>query len=175
MTIPGVPLKQRDRWNIIAALNAQGDSDGPELLAAESGRDKSDDGRKYTYVSGAGVPRADVKKKYFADYLANGGAQEDWITASLPYFNHWNQTQLTLPYLKPALNALSQIKRERKIFFVNNWLEGFVDNQDSPEALKIVDDFLAQNQVDPDLKLKILEVRDELARTVRIRAQFQAR
>jgi hypothetical protein len=33
-----------------------------------------------------------------------------------------------------------------------------------------VDDFLAANTADPDLKLKILEVRDELARTVRIRS-----
>jgi len=47
MTIPGVPLKQRDRWNIIAALIASGDASGAELLAAESRRATSDDGRKY--------------------------------------------------------------------------------------------------------------------------------
>jgi len=34
-----------------------------------------------------------------------------------------------------------------------------------------VDGFLKENSVDPDLRLKILEVRDELERTVRIRAQ----
>jgi hypothetical protein len=62
------------------------------------------------------------------------------------------------------------LKRERKIFFVVNWLASFVGNQSSPAALKAVDDFLKQNRSDPDLRLKILEVRDELARTVRIRA-----
>jgi hypothetical protein len=41
----------------------------------------------------------------------------------------------------------------------------------TPEALNTVDDFLAHNNADPDLRLKILEVRDELARTVRIRAK----
>ena len=61
------------------------------------------------------------------------------------------------------------MKRDKKIFFVLNWLDSFVDNQTSAAALKIVDDFLAANPGDPDLKLKILEVRDELARTVRIR------
>jgi len=174
MTIPDVPIKQRDRWNIVASLVANKDPSGPELLAAESRHDTTDEGRKYTYVSGAGVAEAESKKKYFADYLSNGAIQEDWITASLSDFNHWNQTDLTGPYLKPALEALPQMKRERKIFFVTNWLASFVDNQHSAAALKLVDDFVAENRADPDLKLKILEVRDELARTVRIRAK-QAR
>jgi len=170
MTIPDVPLKQRDRWNIVASLVANKDASGPELLAAESRHDTTDEERKYTFVSGAGVAESANKQKYFADYLTNGKIQEDWITASLSDFNHWNQTDLTEPYLKPALEALPQMKRERKIFFVTNWLASFVDNQHSPAALKAVDDFVAENRADPDLKLKILEVRDELARTVRIRA-----
>jgi len=178
LEVPGVPLKQRDRWNLIASLTALGDPGAGELLAAERQRDQTEDGRKYAWVSGAGTPSAESKKEYFASYVAaSGGAsggeasvQEDWITASLGLFNRWNQTALSLPYLKPALDALPQIKRERKIFFLTNWLSSFVEGQDSKEALKTVDDFLAANQSDPDLKLKILEVRDELARTVKIRS-----
>src|ERR1700744_3356753 len=82
ITIPDVPLKQRDRWNIIAALVAGGDSDGPELLAAERKRDTSDDGAKYAYVSGAGFATPENKRKYFSQYLAQSGVKEDWITAS---------------------------------------------------------------------------------------------
>jgi aminopeptidase N len=171
MTIPGVPLKQRDRWNIIAALIAVGDASGAELLAAESKRDMSDDGRKYAYVSGAGFARAENKKKYFAEYLAGSGVKEDWITASVPLFNYWSQAELTSLYVKPALEALPQLKRERKIFFVVNWLDSFIGNQHSPAALSVVDQFLRENHADPDLRLKILEVRDELERTVRIRAR----
>jgi aminopeptidase N len=169
-TIPDVPLKQRDRWNIIAALTALNDAAGPEYLTAERQRDQTEDGRKYAYVAGAGLPQPENKRKYFAEYLAPGGVPEDWVTASLPVFNYWNQTALTLGYVKPALDALPQMKRERKIFFVLNWLDSFVENQDSPEALKAVDDFLAGTSADPDLRLKILEARDELARTVRIRS-----
>jgi aminopeptidase N len=171
MTIPGVPLKQRDRWNIIAALIAGGDASGTELLAAENKRDTSDDGRKYAYVSGAGFARAENKKKYFAEYLANSGVKEDWITASLPMFNYWSQSELTAPWLTPALEALPQLKRERKIFFVVNWLDSFAGNQHSAAALSVVDRFLSEKHADPDLRLKILEVRDELERTVRIRAR----
>jgi aminopeptidase N len=172
MTIPGVPLKQRDRWNIIGALIAAGDPSGPELLAAESGRDTSDDGRKYAYVSGAGLAQPESKEKYFAEYLAGSAVKEDWVTASLPLFNHWSQAALTAPFLQPALDALPKLKRERKIFFVVNWLANFVGGQYSPAALKTVDDFLKENGSDPDLRLKILEVRDELERTVRIRTRW---
>jgi aminopeptidase N len=173
MTIPGVPLKPRDRWNIIGSLIGSGDSSGAELRDAESRRDTSDDGRKYAYVSGGAFGTPENKKKYFTQYLAAaGGVKEDWITASLPLFNYWSQTSLTAPYLQLALEALPQLKRERKIFFVVNWLSSFVGGQDSPEALKAVDDFLNRNNSDPDLRLKIFEVRDELARTVRIRAKW---
>jgi len=171
LTIPGVPLKQRDRWNIVGVLVANGDASAHELLAAESKRDTSDDGQKYAYVSGAGFANAENKKKYFAEYLADSGVKEDWVTASLPLFNYWSQASLTSTWLQPALDALPRLKRERKIFFVNNWLASFVGNQYSPAALKTVDEFLKQNSADPDLRLKILEVRDELERTVRIRAQ----
>ncbi|HEX4276407.1 MAG TPA: M1 family aminopeptidase [Bryobacteraceae bacterium] len=171
-TIPGVPLKQRDRWNIIGALVAAGDASAAELLAGESRHDTSDDGRKYAYVTGAAFAQPENKKKYFAGYLASSGVKEDWVTASLPLFNRWNQTAVTSAYLQPALDALPQLKRERKIFFVVNWLSSFVGNQNSPAALLSVDAFLKQNAPDPDLRLKILEVRDELDRTVKIRARW---
>jgi aminopeptidase N len=171
MTIPGVPLKPRDRWNIIGSLAGSGDSSAGELLESESKHDISDDGRKYAWVSGAAFPAASQKKKYFDDFLS-GNAKEDWVTASLPLFNYWSQTALTAPFLEPALEALPRLKRERKIFFINNWLASFIGSQDSEAALKSVDRFVEQNSSDPDLRLKILEVRDELARTVRIRAKW---
>ncbi len=168
MAIPGVPLKERDRWNIVGALVADGDSSAHELLTAETRRDTSDDGRKYAWVSGAGFATPETKKKYFAEYLTSAGVKEDWVTASLPMFNYWTQAELTSPFLEPALAALPQLKRDRKIFFVVDWLDSFVGGQHSRAALETVDRFLKEYRADPDLRLKILEVRDELARTVRI-------
>jgi aminopeptidase N len=170
-SIPGVPLKQRDRWNMLATLVRNGDAEAMAMVAAESARDKSDDGRKSAYAAGAGLATAENKDKYFDDYLRNKTVQEDWVTASLGDFNAWNQTALTMKYLKPALEALPQMKRERKIFFVNGWLSSFVGSRKSPEALEIVNQFLGGN-LDPDLRLKVLEVKDELERTVRIRATY---
>ena len=171
MTIPGVPLKQRDRWNIIAALIAGGDPSGPELLSAESKRDMSDDGLASMRMSRARDSRTRrTRRSTSRSISANSGVKEDWVTASLSLFNYWSQSELTSAYLEPALEALPQLKRERKIFFVVNWLDSFVGNQHSATALETVDRFLRTNRADPDLRLKILEVRDELERTVRIRA-----
>ncbi len=166
-TIPGVPLLQRDRWNMIAALIRMGDPEALSLLAVEQKRDLSEDGKRSAYAALAGVATAANKEKYFAEYLKDGAVPEDFVTASLGSFNAWNQKDLTLKYLRPALDALPQVKRQRKIFFVNGWLSSFVASQTSPEAQKLVNEFLARQDLDPDLRLKILEVKDDLDRTAR--------
>jgi aminopeptidase N len=173
-SVPGVPLQQRDRWNIIATLVRQNYPDGPALVAAESERDRTEDGRRSAYAALAGIATADYKRKYFAEYLKDGAVPEDFVTASLANFNAWNQNELTLMYLKPALEALPLVKRQRKIFFINGWLGSFVAGQTSPEAQSIVERFLARPGLDPDLRLKVLEVKDDLDRTVRIRARWAA-
>ena len=170
--VPGLEIKPLDRWTMITALLAHADPDAPELLRAEQERDSTGDGRKYAYVAAAARPDAATKRQYFKDYLENSKLQEDWIEQSLVAFNYWNQSALTLPYLEPALNALPQIKRDRKIFFVLAWLNAFIGGQDSAAPASTVRHWLQAHPPEPDLERKVLEVLDELDRTVRIRARF---
>jgi aminopeptidase N len=121
----------------------------------------------------AAQPKAEVKKTYFDEYLHNASIPEDWINESLGSFNWWNQSELTFPYLRPALDALPQVKRERKIFFLLGWLNAFIDGQQSEAADRQVHEFLQSATLDKDLRLKILEVVDELDRTVKIRARYK--
>jgi aminopeptidase N len=100
---------------MIRALLAHADPDAGALFHAGQGRDSSA-----------------VKRQYFNDYMENRAQQEDWIEQSLGTFNYWNQSALTLPYLEQAL--ASQIKRDRKIFFVLAWLNAFIGGQDSAAA-----------------------------------------
>lgn len=74
------------------------------------------------------------------------------------------------PHAGLDLEALPQIKRERRIFFTLAWLNAFIGGQSSRAALDIVSAHLATGKVEPDHRLKILEVADELERAVRIRA-----
>jgi aminopeptidase N len=172
LVVPGVDLRPLDHWTMVTALIALNDADADSFLAAEEKRDQSGDGQKYAYMAKAARPEAASKQKYFNDYLHDPSRPEDWIEQSLGSFNYWNHSELTLPYLKPALEALPQIKRERKIFFVLGWLNAFIGGQQSAAAQAEVHEFLSAAPLDKDLQLKILEVSDELDRTVKIRQRF---
>ncbi len=177
LTIEGMPLKPLDRWNLIGHLIAldldKRDPEAATLFAAEKAKDHSGEGQKYAFAIQAGTPDPATKSRYFADYLSTtSGIQEDWLTQSLRPFNSWNQAALTEPYLTRALDALPEIKRTRKIFFLGAWLSAFLDGQHSPEAQAAVHAWLAAHTPDPDLRLKVLEASDALDRTVMIRQRF---
>ena len=56
-----------------------------------------------------------------------------------------------------------------------SWLGSFIGGQRSAEALRDIDAFLARHpQLPTDLRQKILQTRDDLERTVRIRAKYAA-
>ncbi len=176
LTVPGLTLKPLDRWNLIGHLIAMGDPEAPALFAAEKAHDQSGEGQKYAYAAEAATASADVKARYFDQYLHSQTIQEDWITQSLRPFNAWNQSALTAPYLTQALNELPDIKLHRKIFFLGAWLGAFIDGQNtferSPQSQAAVEAWLAGQAIDPDLRLKVLEAFDALDRTVLIRRKF---
>ncbi|MFN0087217.1 MAG: M1 family metallopeptidase [Blastocatellia bacterium] len=172
LAVPGVEIKPLDRWRLLTALLSLRDPEAESLLDAERKRDAGDDGRKQAYIAEAARADAATKQRYFEEYTKNRAIPEDWIEGSLGAFNSISHPALTLPYLRPALDALPQVKRERKIFFVLAWLNAFLGGQRSPEALAEVRGFLKRARIDRDLELKVLEVADELERTVRIREKF---
>ncbi len=172
LTIPGLTLKPLDRWNLVGHLIAMSDPEADTIFAFEKARDHSGEGQKYAYAIEAGAPSAAVKARYFNDYLHTQSIQEDWLTQSLRPFNSWNQAALTEPYLTDALNALPDIKLHRKIFFLGAWLGAFVEGQRSETAQSAIHTWLTNPAIDPDLRLKVLEVSDSLDRTVLIRRTF---
>jgi aminopeptidase N len=171
-SIPGVELRPLDRWRMVGVLLTQKATGAVELYEEEIQRDATGIGRKYAYVAHAGKPDAETKAWYFNDYLHNAERQEDWVQDSLGNFNEWNADVLTAPYLRQALDALPQIKQQRKIFFTLAWINAFIGGQHSKEADRVVHEWLATANIDQDLKLKVLQVVDELDRTVRIRERF---
>jgi len=168
--VPGVTLSRRDRYRLIQRLLTVGDADAESLLASEERGDASDEGRRYAYAARAAG--SDAKARAFDDFLATANVPESWIEESIGPFNSIEQAALTAPYLSPALQALPRLARERKIFFVSNWLSGFIGGQVSESAAATVQAYLDTVQLDPALRLKVLEAMDDLERTVRIRRTF---
>lgn len=170
----GLPiLSTKDKFDAVTKLfilnyeTAQKRFD--ELVKTET----SDDAKRYAYAARAGIATAENKAKYFNDFVANKEISENWIESAFAQFNSTKHSELTLPYLEKALAELPNLKRNRKIFFVNGWLSAFIGGQKSVEALGIVNKFLADNpKLDKDLRLKILENADVIERAVKIRGKF---
>ena len=171
LEIPGVKLSSRDRFRAIARLLALDDPDAKKLLETQVAADPGADGRRYAFAAGAAERNAEVKRAYFERFFS-GGLAESWIEAALGPFNTVEHADLTQPFLDLALAALPELKMNRKIFFVNDWLAAFVGGQADGQALEQVGTYAEQPDLDPDLRLQLLEAMDGLARTVKIRARY---
>ena len=167
-----IELKSKDRWELITSLISQSDPMAEKLLLAEEKQDSSAEAQRYSFIAKAAQANKEVKKNYFERYLQDRELAENWIETSLRAFNSPNQDNLTIDYLRSALTALPQLKKQRKIFFINEWLAAFISGQFSPQALEIVQEYLRENSIDRDLKLKILEATDRLEKCVKIRSKF---
>ncbi len=166
-------LKTKDRFDIVERLIVLRDKDAPRMLAELEKTETDDASKRDAYAAKAGFATAANKQKYFDDFINNKEISESWVEAAFDVWNAPSHEKLTLPYLKKALAELLNLKRDRKIFFVNGWLGAFIGGQRSKEALGIVNKFLKDNpNLDADLKRKILENADGLERAVNIRNKY---
>ncbi len=175
LQIKDLQLKSKDKYDILTRLVILNDAEGKQLLFKKFADDNklSDEERRYAYAAAAGSADKEIKQKYFNDFLNNKEISESYIESAFVPFNAPRQSDLTLPYLEKALAELPNLKKNRKIFFINGWLGAFIGGQKSEEALAIVNKFLADNpNLDKDLRLKILENADGLERAVKIRAKY---
>jgi aminopeptidase N len=172
LEVPGVELSSRERFRIIERLLALGDPEAEGLLGAQARADQSDDGRRYAYAVAAARPEPEAKWRRFLAFLDDAALAERWIEESLAPFNTVEHERWTAPFLETALEQLPDLKRTRRIFFVERWLAAFLDGQASPEAVTTTKRFLREARLDPDLRRKVLEHLDGLERTVRIRQAF---
>jgi aminopeptidase N len=169
MTVFGLPLRAPTRWAIVTRLVSLDAPTAASRLAAETRRDSTSEGRRRAFVAGAARPDSATKADYWHRYFNDAALNEDWVTASLGAFNDGDQAALTRRYLLPALDTLPWIQRNRRIFFLGSWLGAFMSGQRSAESLELVEGFLRDHPGLPrDLREKVLQSEDELARSVRI-------
>ncbi len=170
----GEPMRDPTRWSVVDRLLALDDPGAAAALATQSARDTTPDGRRRTFISGAARKSAEAKDGYFRRYFADRALNEDWASGSLGAFNAVEHEQLTLPYLRLALDSLPYIQANRRIFFLGSWLGAFLGGQTGQPALDVVRAYLADHpMLSVDLRQKVLQNADELERTVRIRARWR--
>ncbi|MDQ6612814.1 MAG: ERAP1-like C-terminal domain-containing protein [Gemmatimonadota bacterium] len=172
-SVAGEPLKDPTRWEVVNRLMVIDAPNALTLVAQQAAHDTTADGKRRAFAVGAAQKSAEAKKAYFTQYFADKSLNEEWASGSLGAFNAAEQSELTLPYLRPALDSLRYIQANRRIFFLGGWLGAFIGGQRSAPALAVVKKYLADNPSLPlDLKQKVLQTADELERTVRIRQRW---
>jgi len=172
-TLAGAPLRPPTRWAIVTSLVARNAPTAQKRLDEETRRDSTSEGRRRAFVAGAAKPDSTTKATYWNRYFADRQLNEDWVTASLRAFNDPEHESLTRAYLVPALDSLPWVQRNRRIFFLGNWVSATLDGQRSAAALAAVDVVLKRRDALPrDLREKVLQARDELERTVAIRRAY---
>ncbi len=171
LAAPGLELGERDRFRLIARLLVRADPDGPRLLAEAAAAERGDNARRYAFAASAALADAEAKRAMFRRFTRDADLPESWIEEALAPFNAPEHAAYTAPLLGAALAQLPELKRRRKIFFVEHWLGAFLAGQTDAQALAAVQRFLG-GRVEPDLRLKVLEAADGLERAVRIRQRF---
>ena len=169
----GEPVRDPTRWSVVNRMVVLGSTNAERALAAQIARDTTPDGRRRAFVAGAARKSAAAKADYFSRYFADKNLNEDWASGSLGEFNALEHQDITLPYLRPALDSLPFIQQNRRIFFLGSWLGSFIGGHTTDTALQTVKTFLADHPKLPkDLREKVLQSSDELERTVRIRKRW---
>ncbi len=173
LQLPGVALGARERFRLVTRLVQRGQPAGAGLLAALADEERSDDARRYAFAAIAATPGAQAKRTMFERFLGDAQLPESWIEEALAPFNAPEHAAQTRELLARALAQLPQLKRTRKIFFVERWLEAFLGGQADAQALAEVRSLL-EGALDEDLRLKVLQAADGLARAAKIRERYPA-
>jgi aminopeptidase N len=169
----GDALMDPTRWEVVTRLMVLNAASARRLLDGQVARDSSPDGRRRAFVAGAAQRSAEAKAEYFQRYFGDASLNEEWASGSLGAFNAAEHAHLTLRYLRPALDSLSYVQANRRIFFLGSWLGSFVGGRSDREALVTVKAFLAKHpKLARDLRQKVLQASDELERAVRVRARW---
>jgi aminopeptidase N len=169
----GLPLRAPTRWAIVTRLVANRYPTAARRLEVEAARDSSSEGQRQAFVARAASPDSATKHAYYTRWFADAALNEEWVTSSLRAFHDPDHAALTRRFVIPSLDTLPWIQRNRRIFFLGAWLNAAIGGQNSPEALTEIDAWLASHPaLGADLRHKVLQARDELERTVRIRRSF---
>ncbi len=167
--IEGLTLSEQDRTTLALQLAVRGVEDAEEILdAQESAIENPDRRERFAFVRRAASSDAEVRRDLFESLAhAENRAREEWVVSALRYLHHPLRADASLPYLRPGLDLLLDVKDTGDIFFPTRWLAATLSGHASPEAAAIVRAFIDQHpHYPPRLLAKLLQETDPLFRAV---------
>jgi aminopeptidase N len=167
LSVWGLKVSEEQRFSMVAALllneRPRAKAFSERLMATTTNPDRL---RRMQFVLPALDDDQQVRDHFFENLAHPANRRpEPWVIEALNYLNHPLRASSSIKYLPKSLKMLEEIQQTGDIFFPLNWLEASLWGHCSPEAAKIVDDFLNDPEfTNVNLKLKTLQAADLLFR-----------
>lgn len=103
--------------------------------------------KEYLFVSRAISSSQTIRDILFEDLLKVENRQiEPWAIKALSLLNHPARQTESLKYIRPALDILPEINKTGGVLFSEMWIEALLWGHDSVEAIKIIEEFILDNE-----------------------------
>lgn len=156
---PGISLGETDYTNMSYQLMLAFPERAGKIAAEQRERISNPD-RKETFDFICKAASADsIARRAFFDSLLEAPENrrpESRVLSALGLLCHHSRQAEAMQYIVPSLEKLPEIQRSGDIFFPASWCKTLLANQQSQEAKKVVDDWLAAHpEMNPLLVTKI--------------------
>jgi len=161
-TPEGMKLTEDDYTALAFAL-ALRDQQSSDILQKQLVRISNPDRRKrFEFILPALSPDVAERNAFFKRLEQKSNREKEAnVGAALYYLHHPLRQSASVKYLTKSLELLEEIQTTGDIFFPQNWLQSIFSYYSSPEAARIVRDFLqTRPDYNPKLKAKILQAAD---------------
>jgi aminopeptidase N len=145
-TIPGLTLAETDFIVLAQELAVREVPGWRTLIQQQIERTQNPDRKaRLQFVVPALSSDAAERDRFFASLAdVNNRRHEPWVLDGLRYLHHPLRTQTSLKYVAPSLNLLQEVQRTGDIFFPKRWMDATLSGHRSPEAARVVRNFLDQ-------------------------------
>jgi aminopeptidase N len=169
----GLPLSESQYTGLAEALALRGVLNAKQILDAEATRITNPDrARRFAFIRPAlSADHAERVALFETLRAVENRRQESWVRDAVGLMNHPLRAEEARSELRASLDLVEEIKQTGDIFFPLRWMNAVLDGHQSPEAARIVEEFLAEHpDYPPRLRGQMLQAADGLFRAARITA-----
>ncbi len=167
-SIDGVDIDTDLRWGIVAAL-ASGGAIDDGVIAAELGRDPTDQGERYAAAARASVPTAEAKAEAWDHATTDAELTLAMLRAIATGFNRPAQAELLAGYADGYFDELLGFWEKRELDLGLAFAGGFYPRTFTRSVVDATDKLLAGELPGPVRRI-LLEQKDDTERVLRTRA-----
>jgi aminopeptidase N len=168
--VDGLEVDTELRWHLVTMLAREG-AVGPDAIAAELDRDRTDIGERHALTARAALPDPQHKQEAWDRLLQDTTLSHTKSRHIWRGFQQLTQAHLLSPYVPAYFDALDGVWRERPKEWAIEFSEDmFPHPAMSPDVVDRTTTMLDRDDLPPPLRRVLLEQRDLLERALRARA-----